>query len=54
MCNFLEIVTSPKVKGLVSLLGAGIMYFAPDHIDVIIEGLLGAFGCTQFFITPKK
>ena len=45
--------TRDKVKGIVSIVAAGIMYFTPDHIDRIIEGLLAAFGVSQFILQKK-
>jgi hypothetical protein len=47
-------LSSSKVKGIVSLTAAVVMYFTPDHIDRIIEGLLGGFGITSLLVGDKK
>ena len=54
MDDLITIITSPRFKGLVSLVAAVVMYYTPDHIDRIIEGLLGAFGITTLVIDPKQ
>lgn len=43
-----------KIKGLISIAAAIVMYFTPDYIDKIIESLLAAFGISEFIITKKK
>lgn len=53
MQDFIDLITSPKFKGLVSLIAAVVMYFTPDNIDAIIESLLSAFGISQLVLTPK-
>ncbi len=53
MSDFLNIITNSKVKGIVALIGAVVMYFTPDHIDAVIETLLAAFGITTLMIDEK-
>ena len=53
MNNFIKILTDPKTKGIISVVAAVVMYYTPDQIDTIIEGLLGAFGISQFMIIKK-
>ena len=54
MTTFINLITNEKFKGLVAIIAAVVMYYTPDEIDKIIEGLLGAFGISQFIITSKK
>lgn len=54
MNSLLELLTNNKFKGIVAIVAAVVMYYTPDEIDKIIEGLLGAFGISQFIISPKK
>lgn len=54
MSTFIKLITNDKFKGIVAIAAAVLMYFTPDEIDKIIEGLLGAFGISQFVIKPKK
>lgn len=54
MNSLLELLTNNKFKGIVAIVAAVLMYYTPDEIDKIIEGLLGAFGISQFMIKPKK
>ncbi len=52
--SLVELITNNKVKGVIAIAAAFIMYFTPDEIDKIIEGLLGAFGISQFMLDSKK
>ena len=54
MEDFALLITSPRFRGLISAVAAVVMYFTPDHIDRIIEGLLGAFGITDLVIPTRK
>ena len=54
MNSLVELLTNNKVKGIIAIVAAVVMYYTPDEIDKIIEGLLGAFGISQFMIKPKK
>jgi hypothetical protein len=51
---FAKAVTSPKVKGIVSIAAAAVMHFTPDNVDRVIEGLLGAFGIGSMFVSKKN
>ena len=33
-----------KIKGIVAIVAAIVMYFTPDDIDRVIEGMLALFG----------
>lgn len=48
-----SIITNEKVKGVIAIVAAIIMFSTPDHIDLIIESLLAAFGI-QSLILKKK
>lgn len=54
MDKILSIITGNKVKGIISITAAVVMYFTPDEVDHIIEGLLSAFGISTLFISDKK
>jgi hypothetical protein len=51
--NLKDLITSEKVKGAVAVAAAVIMWFTPDHIDAIIESLLGIYGITVLTLTKK-
>lgn len=48
-----KFLSNEKVKGGIAITAAVIMYFTPDHIDLLIETLLGAFGISKFVIDKK-
>lgn len=54
MNSFISLITNDKFKGIIAIAAAVIMYYTPDEIDKIIEGLLGAFGISQFMLDSKK
>lgn len=43
-----------KIKGIVAIVAAIVMYFTPDDIDRVIEGMLALFGVSTLIITEKK
>ena len=45
---------SEKIRGIISIVAAIIMYFTPDSIDSIIEGLLLLFGIDEFLVIEKR
>ncbi|MBR1733943.1 MAG: hypothetical protein IJ730_00590, partial [Alphaproteobacteria bacterium] len=54
MENLKSIIENEKVKGAIAIIAAVIMFYTPDHIDLLIETLLTAFGITKFVISEKK
>lgn len=50
MENFKLIITNKKVKGAIAIMAAVVMFFTPDHIDLIIEALLAAFGIQKLVL----
>lgn len=54
MNTFIDIITSNKVKGVVAIAAAVVMYFTPDEVDHIIEGLLSLFGISTLIISDKN
>ncbi len=48
--NFL---TNEKVKGALAIVAAIIMYYTPDHIDLIIETCLAAMGISKLTLEKK-
>ena len=49
-----SIIENEKVKGAIAIVAAVIMFFTPNHIDLIIESLLAAFGITKLVISEKE
>ena len=49
-----SIIGNEKVKGAIAIAAAVIMFFTPNHIDLIIELLLAAFGITKLVISEKE
>lgn len=47
MGSLLGLLISPQVKGAVAIGAAVLMYFTPDEVDHIVEGLLGVFGISK-------
>lgn len=45
---------SNKVKGIIAIAAAIIMYYTPDHIDRIIETILAALGIQQLTLKDKE
>jgi hypothetical protein len=54
MSPIVNFLTDNRVKGIVSLIAAVIMYFTPDNIDAIIQTGLIAYGATVLMIVEKK
>jgi hypothetical protein len=54
MTNLKDLILNDKTKGIIAIVAAVITYFTPDHIDVIIESLLGIYGITVLTIQKKK
>ena len=48
MENLKSIIGNEKVKGVIAIAAAVIMWFTPDHVDAVIEILLGMFGVEKF------
>ncbi|GHU12791.1 hypothetical protein FACS189449_07120 [Alphaproteobacteria bacterium] len=49
-----DLILSEKTKGTIAIIAAIVMYFTPDCIDAIIQGLLGAYGITELTLREKK
>lgn len=54
MENLKSIIENEKVKGTIAIVAAVIMFFTPNHIDLLIETLLTVFGITKLVISEKK
>jgi hypothetical protein len=50
MTNLKETVANEKVKGIIAIAAAVVMWFTPDYIDAIIEAGLAAFGISKLVI----
>jgi hypothetical protein len=53
MTNLKEIITNEKIKGLIAIAAAVIMWFTPDYIDAILEAGLAAFGISKLLIKKE-
>ena len=53
MENLKSIITNEKVKGAIAIVAAVVMFFTPNHIDLIIESLLAAFGIQKLVMKKK-
>lgn len=42
-----KILANEKTKGVLSIAAAVVMYYTPEHIDVVIESLLAALGISK-------
>jgi hypothetical protein len=49
-----DLIFSEKAKGIIAIVAAVVMYFTPDHIDRIIESLLGVYGITVLTLQKKS
>ena len=54
MDKIIEYLSRPKVKGVIAIVAAIVMYFTPDHIDRIIEMCLTAFGISVLSLGEKE
>ncbi len=50
----MKFFTVERIKGIVAIIAAIVMYFTPEAIDKIIEILLGMFGISTLVISPKN
>jgi hypothetical protein len=53
MTNLKDLILSEKTKGIIAITAAVAMYFTPDYIDAIIEGLLGTYGVAVLTLREK-
>jgi hypothetical protein len=54
MTSLKTLILNEKTKGIIAIAAAVVMYFTPDHIDRIIESLLGIYGITVLTLTEKE
>jgi hypothetical protein len=54
LTNLKDLILNDKTKGVIAIIAAIIMHFTPDHIDILIESLLGAYGITVLTMKEKK
>jgi hypothetical protein len=48
-----DLILNEKTKAVVAIIAAVVMHFTPDHIDAIIESLLGIYGITVLTLRKK-
>ena len=48
-----SIITNEKIKGVIAIVAAVIMWFAPDHVDMVIEALLTTLGIQKLIIKKE-
>ena len=53
MSEIKSIITNDKVKGLLAVIAAIVMFYTPDYIDRIIEALLAAFGIQKLVLKKE-
>ncbi len=44
------ILKNDRIKGIIAVIAAVIMWYTPTHIDLVIETLLTAFGIQKLII----
>ncbi|MDR3179406.1 MAG: hypothetical protein LBT70_00715 [Holosporaceae bacterium] len=49
-----EIIANEKVKGIIAIAAAVVMWFTPNYIDAIIEAGLAAFGISKLVIKKEE
>jgi hypothetical protein len=53
MTNLKDLISDEKVKGIIAIAAAVVMWFTPNHIDAIIEAGLAAFGISKLVIKKE-
>jgi hypothetical protein len=53
MTNLKETIANEKVKGVIAIAAAVVMWFTPNYIDAIIEAGLAAFGISKLVIKKE-
>ncbi|MDR0581148.1 MAG: hypothetical protein LBG04_03495 [Holosporaceae bacterium] len=48
-----DLILNEKTKGIIAIVAAVVMYYTPDHIDRIIESLLGIYGISALTLQKK-
>ncbi len=43
-----------KVKGVVAVVAAIVIYYTPSHVDLVIESLLAMFGIQKLVLKEKE
>ncbi len=41
---------SDKLKGLIAVIAAVVIYYTPSHVDLVIESLLAMFGIQKLVL----
>lgn len=44
---------SDKLKGLIAVIAAVVIYYTPSHVDLVIESLLAMFGIQKLVLKEK-
>ena len=44
---------SDKLKGLIAVIAAIVIYYTPSHVDLVIESLLAMFGIQKLVLKEK-
>lgn len=50
----LKTFVKSKWRSALAIVGAVVMYFAPDSVDKVVEVLLLALGCDVFILEKKN
>ena len=44
---------SDKLKGIIAVIAAVVIYYTPSHVDLVIESLLAMFGIQKLVLKEK-
>jgi hypothetical protein len=54
LTNLKDLILDDKTKGIIAIAAAIIMHYTPDHIDILIEGILGIYGIAVLTLQKKQ
>ena len=49
-----SVFENDKVKGVVAVVAAIVIYYTPSHVDLVIESLLAMFGIQKLVLKEDK
>ncbi len=45
---------SDKLKGVIAVIAAVVIYYTPSHVDLVIESLLAMFGVQKLMLKEEN
>ncbi len=48
-----SILENEKIKGVIAVIAAVVIYYTPSHVDLVIESLLAIFGIQKLVLKEK-